>query len=172
MEAGVPEDSGTAEAGAVEFDDDPARVNLDALWSFLSRDAYGGRWRTREAFARQLASAWRVVGAYADGRMVGFARAVSDGVGLAYLGDVYVLPAARGRGVGTRLVATMIEEGPGAAFRWMLHTADAHGLYARFGFAPPDATYLERPARPEDLARLARSGQGRAVTGDPSPPRT
>jgi hypothetical protein len=31
--------------------------------------------------------------------------------------------------------------------RWMLHTADAHDLYARHGFRPPDDTCLERPAR-------------------------
>ena len=33
----------------------------------------------------------------------------------------------------------------GPQLRWMLHTADAHGLYARFGFAPADETVLERP---------------------------
>jgi GNAT superfamily N-acetyltransferase len=80
--------------------------------------------------------------------MVGFARAVSDGMSLAYLADVFVLPEHRGRGLGTGLVAAMIEDGPGAGFRWMLHTADAHALYARFGFANPDHTYLERPAVP------------------------
>jgi hypothetical protein len=46
----------------------------------------------------------------------------------------------------------MIDHGPGAGFRWLLHTADAHGLYARFGFAPPDATFLERPGSRPALA--------------------
>jgi hypothetical protein len=41
----------------------------------------------------------------------------------------------------------MIDRGPGAGFRWTLHTDDAHGLYGRFGFAKPDHTYLERPRR-------------------------
>ena len=41
----------------------------------------------------------------------------------------------------------MIDRGPGAAFRWCLHTADAHGLYEKFGFARPDGNYLERPGR-------------------------
>jgi hypothetical protein len=45
------------------------------------------------------------------------------------------------------LVDAMIEQGPGAAFRWTLHTSDAHGLYQRFGFTQPDRTYLERPGR-------------------------
>ena len=51
----------------------------------------------------------------------------------------------RGRGLGVALVDQMIENGPGRAFRWMLHTADAHDLYRRFGFDTPDSTYLERP---------------------------
>jgi hypothetical protein len=42
----------------------------------------------------------------------------------------------------------MVEDGPGRDFRWLLHTADAHRLYGKFGFAPPDGTYLERPGRP------------------------
>jgi len=71
----------------------------------------------------------------------------SDGVGLAYLADVFVVDDARGHGVGTALVQAMIDDGPGADFRWMLHTADAHGLYRRFGFAEPDTTYLERPGK-------------------------
>jgi GNAT superfamily N-acetyltransferase len=132
-----------------EFDDDRTRIDREVVWAFLSQDAYWGRWRGRDDVERQIDSSWRVVGAYATatGAMVGFARAVSDGVALAYLADVFVLPEHRGHGVGNALVAAMIEDGPGASFRWMLHTADAHGLYAKFGFAAPDRTYLERPAR-------------------------
>ena len=135
-------------ARAFELDDHPARVDQDVVWSFLSTHAYWGRWRDHVDVARQLASAWRVVGAYHrdTGRMVGFARAVSDGVALAYLADLFVLPEARGHGIGKELVRTMIENGPGARFHWLLHTADAHDLYRQFGFREPDGTYLERPA--------------------------
>jgi GNAT superfamily N-acetyltransferase len=129
-----------------ELSDDPARVDVDAAWAFLSTQAYWGRWRTRDDFARQVAGAWRVVGCYAgDGAMVGFARAFSDAVALAYLADVYVLPAHRGAGLGRRIVRAMVEDGPGADFRWLLHTDDAHGLYAQFGFGTPDRTVMERP---------------------------
>lgn len=132
-----------------EVDDDPARVDRDAVWAFLSTDAYWAKWRERSDFERQMDTAWRVVAVYraTDGATVGFARAVSDGVALAYLADVYVLPTERGHGLGKDLVRLMVEDGPGADFRWMLHTEDAHGLYAQFGFAVPDAMYLERPSR-------------------------
>ena len=135
--------------GTYDLDDDAGRIDVDALWSFLSQQAYWGRWRDRSDLERQLATAWRVVGAYEhrSGRMVGFARAVSDGVAYAYLADLYVLTEARGGGLGKELVRTMIDRGPGACFRWCLHTADAHGMYEQFGFARPDHTYLERPAR-------------------------
>lgn len=51
----------------------------------------------------------------------------------------------------------MVDDGPGADFRWMLHTSDAHELYARAGFAPPDPTYLERPARGTKARGVIRS---------------
>jgi hypothetical protein len=43
----------------------------------------------------------------------------------------------------------MIDRGPGAGFRWCLHTSDAHGLYEKFGFTRPDQTYLERRPGPQ-----------------------
>jgi GNAT superfamily N-acetyltransferase len=139
-----------AASGAYVFDDDPARVDADAVWDFLATQAYWARWRTREVFEQQLKGAWRVVGAYeqATGAQVGFCRAVSDGCAVAYLADVFVLPEHRGHGVGVGLVHEMIEAGPGARFVWMLHTRDAHDLYAKFGFGPrADGRYVERPAR-------------------------
>jgi GNAT superfamily N-acetyltransferase len=129
-----------------ELDDDPARVDVDVLWAFLSTEAYWGRWRTRDDVVRQLQGSWRVLGAYAGTAMVGYARAISDGVSLAYLADVFVLREHRGRGVGMRLIAGMVEEGPGREFRWLLNTSDPQ-IYERFGFVAPDATLLERPAR-------------------------
>lgn len=131
----------------LELTDDPTRVDFEAVWDFLSTTAYWGRWRDASVVRRQLDGAWRVVSAHRDGRMVGFARALSDGVALAYLADVYVLPEVRGRGVGQALVELMIDGGPGRDFRWMLHTLDAHGLYAAFGFVGPPETYMERPGR-------------------------
>ena len=39
----------------------------------------------------------------------------------------------------------MIDDGPGRDFRWVLFTADAHGLYEQFGFAEPGRTAMVRP---------------------------
>ena len=128
-----------------EVSDDPDRVDLDAVWAFVSTEAYWGRYRTREDVEKQVRGAWRVVGAYVDDAQVGFCRAVSDGVALAYLADVYVLPAHRGHGLGRRLVHAMVADGPGVGFRWLLHTSDAHDLYRQFGFREPDTSVMELP---------------------------
>ena len=159
--------------GTYELDDDPARIDPAAAVAFLTTEAYWGRWRGEADIRRQIAEAWRVVGAYdQDGAMVGFARAFGDG-GSAYLADVYVLPAHRGAGLGKAIVAMMVEDGPGAGWRWMLHTADAHGLYRRFGFAAPGSVYLERPGRDGAPGRPRRAGSGTGRgTGTLTGPRT
>ncbi len=132
-----------------ELDDDPARIQPDVVWQWLSTEAYWGRQRTRADVDAQIAGAWRVVGAYRPdtGEQVGFARAVSDGVAFAYLADVFVIDAHRGNALGKRILKLMIEDGPGRDFRWTLFTGDAHGLYRQFGFTVPDATAMVRPAR-------------------------
>lgn len=137
----------------VNFSSFSARLDRDWLWNELTQHAYWAKYRTRAMFEQQLDTAWRVVGAYRvlDGQMVGFCRAFSDGVTEAYLADVYVCRAERGRGIGQGLLRAMIDEGPGQNFRWLLHTADAHHLYAKFGFVAADATFMQRDFRLADV---------------------
>lgn len=133
-------------ADGYELDDDRERVDLDAMYAFLSTQAYWAIGRSRDEVARLVREATRVVGLYRDGRQVGFCRAVSDGASFAYLADVYVLPEARGAGLGLELVREAVENGPRAR-RWLLHTKDAHALYAKLGFGPPSERVMEyRPA--------------------------
>ena len=132
-----------------QVDDDSSRIDVDVVWDFLSTEAYWNTWRSRHDVERQWREAWRVVVVYdgASGAMVGGARAISDGVSDAYLGDMFVIPDHRGRGLSKQLLRVMVEEGPGRDFRWMLVTSDAHGLYAQFGFGPPDERVMIRPPR-------------------------
>jgi N-acetyltransferase len=149
--------------GDYELDDDPGRVDADAAVAFLTTQAYWGRWRGAQDIKGQITAAWRVVGVYdRAGAMVGFARAWGDG-GCAYLSDVYVLPEHRGAALGKAIVRMMIEDGPGAGWRWMLHTSDAHGLYRQFGFASPRFRYLERPPVSEAAAPTQKAAAGTLV---------
>jgi ribosomal protein S18 acetylase RimI-like enzyme len=127
-----------------ELDDDPARVDVDELHRFLAHEAYWAKGRPRETVERLVLEAQRVVGLYRADRMLGFCRAVSDGVSFAYLADVYVHPEVRGRGLGSELVREMIDKGAYADRKWLLHTEDAHAFYEELGFARPGYKVMER----------------------------
>ena len=129
-----------------ELDDDPTRVDVDAVHRYLCEESYWAAGRSRDTVERLVREASRVVGIYRDGKQVGFARAVSDGVSLAYLADVYVLPEHQGRGLGKELVREVVERGPYAHVRWLLHTRNAQGLYRQVGFGPPGERLMERQA--------------------------
>ena len=131
-----------------ELDDDPARVDRATVHAYLGGESYWAEGRTRERQDELLAASDRVVGLYRNGRQVGFARAVDcDAAGFVYLADVYVLEECRGRGLGMELVREMVENGPYAGRRWVLHTRDAHALYENFGFGPNERLMERGSAR-------------------------
>ena len=133
--------------GGYELDDDPGRIDRDAVHRYLSEESYWARGRTREVQDELIDVAARVVGLYHEGEQVGFTRTLSDGHVQSYLADVYVLEEHRGRGLGVELVRFSVDEGPVAHTKWFLHTEDAHDLYRRFGFAEPGSRALERWSR-------------------------
>ena len=128
-------------ADGFELDDDPARVDVAAVHAFISGESYWGRGRPRELVRRAIEGSDRVVGLYHGAAQVGFARAVSDGATVAYIADVYVLAPHRGRGLGVELVRELLDGASWPEVRWLLHTADAQGLYAKLGFEQGPIVY-------------------------------
>jgi GNAT superfamily N-acetyltransferase len=137
--------AGLRRTDGIEIDDDPARVDLRAVHTFLSEQSYWARGRDLATVTRLVREATRVVGAYEGASQVGFARCLSDGVSFAWIADVYVVSDRRGRRIGEDVVRHLIEGSPFAHVRWMLGTADAHSFYAQFGFGAPGPRVLERP---------------------------
>jgi GNAT superfamily N-acetyltransferase len=130
-----------------ELDDDPARIDRDAVHAYLGGVSYWAKGRSREVQDALVDGAARVVGLYRDGVQIGFTRTLSDGHAQSYLADVYVLEENRGRGLGVELVRFSVDDGPYASTKWFLHTDDAHDLYRKFGFAEPGPKALERWSR-------------------------
>jgi len=127
-----------------ELDDDRTRLDREAIHAYLGGVSYWAKGRTRERQDELIDASEHVVGVYKDGAQVGFARAVNcDAAGFVYLADVYVLDEHRGHGLGVELEREIVERGPFADRRWILHTRDAHELYAKFGFGP-NVRLLER----------------------------
>src|SRR5262245_43806245 len=75
-----------------------------------------------ETLAAQVAGPRWVVTAYDDARLVGFVRAISDGVGNAYIKNVMVDPAYRRRGIGREMMRRLMTHQDG--IRWVLHARE------------------------------------------------
>ncbi|MET8063531.1 GNAT family N-acetyltransferase [Micromonospora sp. NPDC005686] len=125
-------------ADGYEISTDPDRLDLDRVHLWLSTDAYWALGRARETVARAFVGSIGF-GVYrpGDGAQVAVARVVTDRATFAWLCDVYVDPAERGRGLGSWLAGAvrdhLAEMGVG---RILLATLDAHGVYAKIGFRP------------------------------------
>ena len=84
-----------------------------------------------------------------------FARVITDRATFAWLADVFVLPAHRGRGLSKRLLETILAHPDLQGLRrFMLATADAHGLYRQFGW--------KEIAKPQSLMERRRENAYRA----------
>jgi GNAT superfamily N-acetyltransferase len=128
----------------IELDDDKQRVDRAEVHRFLSEVSYWAEGRPRETQDRLIDEAARIVGLYDGARQIGFCRAATDGVSFIYLADVYLLEEYRGRGLGEELVREMVENGPHAHLKWLLHTSDMHPLYRKLGFGEPSYKLMER----------------------------
>lgn len=121
--------------------DDRARLDRDVIRRFLA-SSYWAQNIPATTVDRSLDNA--LCFALLDGgRQIGFARVVSDRATFAYLGDVFVLPDYRGRGLAKWLVGCVLSHPELQGLRrWVLATRDAHELYRQLGFTP-----LKDPAR-------------------------
>ncbi|MCL4716641.1 MAG: GNAT family N-acetyltransferase [Hyphomonadaceae bacterium] len=117
----------------------PSETDIDAIHAVL-RETYWSPGIPRETVARACANSMCAVARDDKGKLIGFARLVTDKATFAWLCDVIVLPGKQGRGLGRALVRTFLDhpelQGPR---RWLLGTKDAHGVYAPLGFTPLDA---------------------------------
>lgn len=112
---------------------DVGQLDLDTVERFLHK-SYWAADRPRTTIARSVRHSLSFVLLCGD-TQVGFARVVTDYSDFAWLCDVYVDDAHRGRELGKFLVETVLQHPELQGLRrWILATRDAHGLYAQFGF--------------------------------------
>ena len=112
---------------------DRSRIDVAAVHAFLSQ-SYWSPGIPEEIVRRGIAGA--ICFGISHGRtQVGFARVITDQATYAYLADVYVLEAHRGRGLAKWLMEVIMSHPALQGLRrFALSTRDAHALYRQFGF--------------------------------------
>jgi GNAT superfamily N-acetyltransferase len=112
---------------------DRSRIDVAAVHAFLSQ-SYWSPGIPEEIVRRGIAGAI-CFGIYHGRTQVGFARVITDQATYAYLADVYVLEAHRGRGLAKWLMEVIMSHPALQGLRrFALSTRDAHALYRQFGF--------------------------------------
>lgn len=88
-----------------------------------------------ESVERALKNSHCALGAFDGRKMVGFFRALSDGVSDAYLLDLFVDPEYRGRGIASELTARIVAKLKSDGIEWItaISTPEAKNMYLRIG---------------------------------------
>jgi GNAT superfamily N-acetyltransferase len=121
-------------------------LDLEMVYAFLSQQTAWAAGMPRETFERAIAGSL-CFGGYLDGKQIAFARVITDEATFAYLCDVFVLPAYRGKGYASALLEHAFASPSLAGLRRIvLVTTDAHHVYEPHGF-----TQLASPERYMEL---------------------
>jgi GNAT superfamily N-acetyltransferase len=115
--------------------DDRNRLDIDRIRAWLA-ESYWASDRSAEAIDRSILNS-QVYGVYTpSGEQVALTRVTTDLASFAWLGDVVVDEAWRGRDIGRWLVGAVVDHLKSVGVpRFVLATRDAHGVYSALGFA-------------------------------------
>jgi GNAT superfamily N-acetyltransferase len=117
---------------------DPDRIDVDLAHRFLT-ESYWAEGIPREVVERSIRGALSF-GLYYGEQMVGLARVITDRATFAYLSDVFVIEAYRGRGLATWMIEVVHAHPELQGLRWwLLATRDAHALYRQLGYSALDS---------------------------------
>ena len=115
---------------------DKELLNFDVIYNYLENESYWGKGIPPDTLRKSIANSL-CFGVYHENDQIGFAKVVTDKATFAYLADVFILKQYRGQGLSKWLIQTVKQHPELQGLRrWNLITADAHGLYAQFGFEP------------------------------------
>lgn len=122
-----------AQSGEYEISTNPDLLDVTLIHAFLTQ-SYWSPGIPRSIVERAISNSL-CFGVYRGAEQVGFARVVTDKATYAFLADVFILPAHRGKGLSKWLMQVIKgHEDLQGLRRFMLGTWDAHGLYKQFGF--------------------------------------
>lgn len=113
---------------------DPDRLPVGIIHDYLSNHSYWAKGIPFETVERSVRHSLNF-GVYTDNELIGYARVITDYATIAYLGDVFILPEHRGKGLSRKLMEEIAAHPTLQGLRrWILLTKDAHDLYKKSGW--------------------------------------
>jgi N-acetylglutamate synthase-like GNAT family acetyltransferase len=123
------------------------KLDVDLIHRYLSEEAYWSKGIPKDVVKESIRNSLNF-GLYDKENQVGYARVISDFATIAYLGDVFILPEYRGKGLAKKLMKEVMHHPKLQGLRrWILLTGDAQGLYKQFGW-----TAIEKPEKWMEIA--------------------
>ncbi len=127
----------------IQFSSRKSDIDLNQLCELFNITAFWAQGRSMEDLSIALANSEPVITIWDDKRLIGFARATSDGIYRATIWDVIVHPDYRGSGLGSKLVETVISHPRmNRVERIYLMTTHQQQFYARIGFQTNSTTTM------------------------------
>ena len=122
-----------AHHGVYTISTDPARLDAGFIHDYLAHVSYWAQGRPLEVVQKSLDNSL-CFGVYLGAEQVGLARVVTDYATFAWVCDVFIAEAHRGRKLGKRLIECVVAHPNLQGLKQiLLATRDAHELYRRYG---------------------------------------
>jgi ribosomal protein S18 acetylase RimI-like enzyme len=127
----------------IQFCVDKSKVDVWQLQRLLAKTAFWARERNIDDLQIAIANSNPVVTVWDQQRLIGFARANSDGIYRAAIWDVIIDPDYQGVGLGRKLVQTVISHPlVNKVERVYLTTTHQQSFYERIGFKRNETTTM------------------------------
>lgn len=127
----------------IQFCDGKSQIDLNQLQALFKSGAFWAENRSIEDLSIAIANSEPVVSVWDQDRLIGFARATSDGIYRANIWDVVIHPDYRGAGLGRKLVETVLSHPRmNRVERVYLMTTHQQSFYERIGFECNSSTTM------------------------------
>ncbi len=112
---------------------DKSLLRIETIHSVL-KESYWAKNIPVEILKRSIENSM-CFGVYIEKEQIGFCRVITDKATFAYLADVFITENHKGKGYSKLLIKEVMAHPDLQGLRkFLLGTADAHGLYRQFGF--------------------------------------
>ncbi|MGB3204598.1 MAG: GNAT family N-acetyltransferase [Crinalium sp.] len=127
----------------IQFCDRKSQIDLKQLQALFQIGAFWAEDRKIEDLAVAIANSEPVISVWDKNKLIGFARATSDGIYRATIWDVVIDPNYRGAGLGRKLVDTILSHPRMSRVeRVYLMTTNQQSFYERIGFECNSSTTM------------------------------